>query len=88
MVVPHPDIGSPRVANIHERMTITFETDNDVIVYALEKIISCAQDNHYIFVAQSVRWIASITALQQGLVIFTDNLDQRASIGLWESTLT
>jgi len=54
-------------------MTITFENDNDVIVYALEMIISYARKNQYIFVAQSVWWIASIIGLTEGLVIYIDN---------------
>jgi hypothetical protein len=41
-------------------MTITFANDNDVIIYALEKILSYARDTQYIFLAQSVWWITSI----------------------------
>jgi len=55
-------------------MTINFENENDVIVYALEKIISYAQKNRYIFVAQSVWWIASVIGLSDGLVIHINNL--------------
>jgi len=55
-------------------MTITFENNNEVIVYALEKIISYARNNQYIFLAQNVRWISSIIGLQQGLIIHIDNL--------------
>jgi hypothetical protein len=62
-------------------MTITFESDKDVIVYALEKIISFARTNKYIFLAQSVWWISSIIGLQEGLVIFIDNLTIRSNIG-------
>jgi hypothetical protein len=62
-------------------MTITFEHDNDVIVYALEKIISYARDNQYIFLAQSIWWISSIIGLQQGLIIHIDNLKVRENIG-------
>jgi hypothetical protein len=61
-------------------MTITFESDKDVIVYALEKIISYARDNQYIFLAQSVWWISSILGLQQGLIIHIDNLKVRSDI--------
>jgi hypothetical protein len=35
-------------------MAISFEYDQDVIVYAIEKIIAYARDNQYIFLAQSV----------------------------------
>ena len=35
-------------------MTITFESDQDFIIYALEKIISYARNNQYFFLAQSV----------------------------------
>jgi hypothetical protein len=61
-------------------MTISFEIDNDVIVYALEKIISYARNNQYIFLAQSVWWISSILGLQEGLIIHIDNLKARANI--------
>jgi len=62
-------------------MTITFENDNDVIAYALEKIICYARDNRYIFVAQSVWWIASIIGLSEGLATHIDNLRIRAEAG-------
>ena len=55
-------------------MTVNFENDNDVIVYALEKIIAYGRKNQYIFVAQSVWWIASIVGLTKGLVIHIDTL--------------
>jgi hypothetical protein len=61
-------------------MTITFESDKDVIVYALEKIISYARDNQYIFLAQSVWWISSIIGLQEGLIIHIDNLKIQSNI--------
>jgi len=56
------------------RMTITFENENDIIVYALEKIICYARDNRYLFVAQSVWWLASIIGLTEGLPTHIDNL--------------
>jgi hypothetical protein len=58
-------------------MTITFENDNDVIVYALEKIISFARENQYLFAANCVWWLASVIGLKQGLVIHIDNLQER-----------
>jgi len=61
-------------------MTTTFENDNDIIVYALEKIISFARDNEYIFLAQSVWWISSIISLQQGLVVYIDKLNERSEV--------
>jgi len=57
-------------------MTISFENDNDIIVYALEKIISYARELQYIFLAQSVWWISSIIRLQQGLVVYINNLKE------------
>jgi len=62
-------------------MPITFENDNDVIVYALERVISYARDNQYIFLAQSVWWISSIVGLQQELILHIDNLMIRKDIG-------
>jgi hypothetical protein len=61
-------------------MTITFESDKDVIVYALEKIISYARENQYIFLAQSIWWISSIIGIQEGLVIHIDNLKARREV--------
>jgi len=59
-------------------MTITFENDNDVIIYALEKSIAYARRTQQIFVAQCVWWLASILGLEQGLIAHIDIL-QRAS---------
>jgi hypothetical protein len=61
-------------------MTITFENDNDIIVYALEKNISHARNNQYMFLAQSVWWISSIIGLQKGLIIHIDNLNKQYNI--------
>jgi hypothetical protein len=58
-------------------MTITFENDNDIIVYALEKIISYARRTQQIFVAQCVWWLASLTGLEQGLITHIDNVRKR-----------
>jgi len=55
-------------------MTITFENENDVIVYALENVIDYARRNQYIFVVQSVWWIASVIGLTDGLATHIDNL--------------
>jgi hypothetical protein len=61
-------------------MTITFENDNDVMVYTLEKIILYARRTQQIFVAQCVWWLASIIGLEQGLIIFIDNLQSRDEV--------
>jgi hypothetical protein len=55
-------------------MTITFENDSDVIVYALEKLISYARRTQQIFVAQCIWWLSSVIGLESGLVIHIDNL--------------
>jgi len=62
-------------------MTINFESDKDVIVYALEKIICYGRKNQYIFVAQSIWWIASVIGLTDGLVMHIDNL--RILLEVW-----
>jgi hypothetical protein len=60
-------------------MPITFENDNDVIIYALEKIISHARRIQHIFVAQCVWWLASVIGLEVGLIIHINQLhDQEA----------
>jgi hypothetical protein len=63
-------------------MTLSFESDKDVIIYALEKIISYAREYQYIFLAQSVWWISSILHLQEGLIIHIDNLKSREGVNL------
>jgi len=60
-------------------MTITFENDNHIIVYALKMIISFARDNQYIFLAESIWWIASVIGRQQGLIVHIDNLWSRGT---------
>jgi hypothetical protein len=62
-------------------MTVTFDSDSDIIVYALEKIISFTRENQYLFVANCAWWIAGITGLDSGLIIFIDNLESRKRIG-------
>jgi len=59
-------------------MTITFKNENDIIVYALEKIICYARKHQYIFIAQGVWWIASIIGLADGLTTHIDNLRIRS----------
>jgi hypothetical protein len=61
-------------------MTITFENENDVIVYALKKIISHARNTQQIFVAQCVWWLASIIGLEQALVNYIDNTESRIDV--------
>jgi len=55
-------------------MSIIFENDIDIIVSALEKIISYARDIQYIVLALSVWWISSIIRLQRRWVIHNNNL--------------
>jgi hypothetical protein len=61
-------------------MTISFENDNDVIVYALEKVISHARKTQQIFGAQCVWWLASIIGLEQGLINYIDNIQTRQNV--------
>ena len=63
-------------------MPITFENDNDVIIYALEKVISYARRTQQIFVAQCVWWLASIIGLEQGLVNYIDNIQSRVNVAI------
>jgi hypothetical protein len=60
--------------------------DNDVIVYTLEKIFSYSRDALYMFLAQSISWIASIIVLQQELVIHIDNRKKQSEATLRGST--
>jgi len=98
-MIPIPIISIPRIYELcvaaapHlwlcfiRRMTITFENNNDVIVYALEKILSYPRDNQYIFLAQSVWWISSIIQLQQELVVHIDTLRIRLEVPAQRDTV-
>jgi hypothetical protein len=61
-------------------MTITFENDNDVIVYGLEKVISYARRTQQIFVAQCVWWLASVIGLEPNLIAHIDKLRIREGL--------
>jgi len=65
-------------------MTITFESDKDIILYTLKKIISLNRDNQYLFGANCVWWIAGIIGLDEGLTIYIDLLEVRRKIGVCE----
>jgi len=67
--------------SISLRMTITFEDDKDIIVYALETIISYDTKNLFIFLAQSIWWLSLIMGVQQRLVFYLDNLKVQGNIG-------
>jgi hypothetical protein len=58
-------------------MTITFENDSDVIVYALKKVITFARENQYLLLGNCAWWIAGVIGLDSGLTIYIDNLHSR-----------
>jgi hypothetical protein len=70
------------------RLTSTVETESDVIVYALEKIISFGRENQYLFVANCAWWIAGIIELDSGLTVHIDNLATRRNIELRQISST
>jgi hypothetical protein len=61
-------------------MTITFENESNVIVYALEKIVLHARKTQQIFVAHCVWWLASIIGLEKGLVNYLEHLQTRLNV--------
>ena len=58
-------------------MPITFESDHDTMIYALECVIAYARRTQQIFVAQCLWWVASIIGLEQALVSHIDKLQGR-----------
>jgi len=66
------------------RMAISFENDKNVIVYAFEQIISYTRQHQYIFVAQSVWWLAPVIGLQEGWTSHIDNLQKREIVAKQE----
>jgi hypothetical protein len=66
---------APWLKNLPERMTIDFENDNDIIVYALAMIIDYARTNSHWFLAQGCGWwIASIIGFDKGLIYHINNI--------------
>jgi hypothetical protein len=63
--------------SLSELMTITFANKSDVIIYALERIVSFGKENHNHFVANCAWWIARVIGLDSGLTIHIDNLETR-----------
>jgi hypothetical protein len=61
-------------------MTLNFESHNEVIVYAIEKIIAYARKTQRVFVAQVVWWLALVIGSESGLVIHIDNLHGRTIV--------
>jgi len=62
------------------RIPVTFENDNNVIIFPFEKLISYARDNQYIFLAQSIWWISSIIGLQEGLIRQINNQQKQCKV--------
>jgi len=65
-------------------MPVTFENDNDIIVYALECVIAHARRTQHIFVAQCLWWLASIIGLEKELVSRIDRLQKGQSAEPWD----
>src|SRR3979490_1298516 len=61
-------------------MPITFENEDDIIVFALERIISFARRTHQIFVAQCIWWLATVIGLEPKLITHIDNLHGRTVV--------
>jgi hypothetical protein len=61
-------------------MTVTFENDNHVIIYALGRVISHARKTQQIFVAQCGWWLAGIIRLGEALVNHIDTLHRRTTV--------
>jgi len=61
-------------------MSITFQNDTGVIIYAPEKIIAFAWNHRYLLVAQCVWWLASIIRLEQGLVKYLNAIQFRVKV--------
>jgi hypothetical protein len=63
-------------------MTITYENNNDVIIFALEKIIFHTRQSLQIIMAQCVWWLALLIGLEEGLINYIDNLQSRVKIAV------
>jgi cell division protein FtsL len=61
-------------------MTITFETDNDVVIYAFEKVIAYTRRTEQVVIAICIWWLASVINFEQGLVANIDNIQTRQTV--------
>jgi hypothetical protein len=55
-------------------MRIVFASGNNAIVYTLETITSFCRNIHHPFATQCVSWLSYLIGLQQGFVIYINNL--------------
>jgi len=56
------------------QMTVTFENDINIIVYAQDQVIAYDRRIEQIVVAQCIWWLASVWGLEEGLIVHIDNL--------------
>jgi len=54
-------------------MTITFETEADILLWAFAKFITTFHYKQYLFAAKGVWWLATMIALEPALVYLIDN---------------
>jgi hypothetical protein len=80
-VQQHRTIKYPYAAKI----TMTFDNDSGVIIYALEMIIEFARTNQYLFVSNCVWGLAGVTGLDNVLTIHIDNLRKCEIVATSES---
>jgi len=67
--------------SINTYVTITFKNNNNVLVYAFEKLLLFSREHQYLFAAHCIRWLASLTRLQQGLTIYINNIQESVEVG-------
>jgi hypothetical protein len=69
-------------------MTISYESNSDVMVYAFARIIAFSRSKAYIFAAHCVWWPASIIGFEQRLIIRIAYLRKREPIALESMTIS
>jgi len=58
-------------------MSINFENNNDILVYALAQVIAYPGRTEQIVVARCTWWLASVWGLEEGLIVNIANLAGR-----------
>jgi len=56
-------------------MTLSFENESDVLIFAFERLINYARINQYLFVANCVLWIVNVMGLDEALRNYIDTLE-------------
>ena len=65
-------------------MTIIFDNDINIIIYALERLSALCWEIHYCYAAQCIWWISALAGLQNCLVDYIEIQQSQLSVHQWD----